>query len=157
VTVQTNKTSRATVEAPQPGRRWVNLLLGGGVLGSVASFLYPAIRYILPPQVGEAASRTVLAAKQDELKPNSAKIFKFGTKPGILIRTRDGTYRAFSAVCTHLNCTVQYRDDLRRIWCACHNGLYDLEGRNVAGPPPRPLEQFAVNLQGDAVVVSRNA
>ena len=144
-------------ESPLRGRRWANWLLGGGVLASVASFLYPALRYIIPPAVAESTSRSVVAAKAGELKNNSGKIFKFGSKPGILIRTREGEYKAFSAVCTHLNCTVQYRDDTRQIWCACHNGTYDLGGRNISGPPPRPLEEFNVNLQGEDIVVARKA
>jgi len=143
--------------AGQPGRRWVNVLLGGGLAASVVSFLYPAIRYIIPPAVAESTSRSVVAAKADELKHNTGKIFKFGSKPALLVRSADGTFRAFSAVCTHLNCTVQYRDDLHQIWCACHNGLYDLEGRNVSGPPPRPLEVFEVHVQGEDVVVTRKA
>jgi len=143
--------------SPMRGRRWANLLLGGGVLASVASFLYPALRYIIPPAVAESTSRSVVAAKAGELKNNSGKIFKFGSKPGILIRTREGEYKAFSAVCTHLNCTVQYRDDTRQIWCACHNGTYDLGGRNISGPPPRPLEEFNVNVQGEDIVVARKA
>ena len=141
----------------QPGRRWVNLLLGSGVVASIISFIYPAMRYIIPPPVAESASRFVVAAKVGELKNNSGKIFKFGSKPALLVRLADGSYRAFSAVCTHLNCTVQYRSDLREIWCACHNGLYDLEGRNVSGPPPRPLESYEVHIQGEDVVVTRAA
>ena len=75
--------------------------------------------------------------------------------PAIIIRTAAGEYRAFSAVCTHLSCTVQYRSDLQHIWCACHNGHYDLFGRNVAGPPPRPLEPYDVNVRDDEIVVSK--
>lgn len=151
----------ATADPPQragfrPGRRWINLLLGTGVGASVASFIYPAIRYMLPPEVGESTSRSVVAAKVNELKRNSGKIFKFGSRPALLVRTADGGFKAYSAVCTHLNCTVQYREDLHQIWCACHNGLYDLEGRNVSGPPPRPLEMFKVNVQGEDVVVTRS-
>jgi len=141
----------------QPGRRWVNLLLGSGVVASIISFIYPAVRYIIPPPVAESASSFVVAAKVGELKNNTGKIFKFGSRPALLVRLADGNYRAFSAVCTHLNCTVQYRSDLQEIWCACHNGLYDLEGRNVSGPPPRPLETFEVHLQGEDVVVTRSA
>jgi len=141
----------------QPGRRWVNLLLGSGVVASIVSFIYPAVRYIIPPPVAESASSFVVAAKVGELKNNTGKIFKFGSRPALLVRLADGSYRAFSAVCTHLNCTVQYRSDLQEIWCACHNGLYDLEGRNVSGPPPRPLETFEVHLQGEDVVVTRSA
>jgi len=146
-----------TDKATQPTRRWVNVLLGSGLAASVASFLYPALRYIIPPAVAESTSRSVVAAKAEELKRNTGKIFKFGSKPALLVRTADGTYHALSAVCTHLNCTVQYREDLRQIWCACHNGLYDLEGRNVSGPPPRPLEVFEVHVQGEDVVVTRSA
>ena len=143
-------------EAPQPSRRWVNMLLGSGVLASIATFLYPAIRYIIPPAVAESTSRSVVAARSNELKNNTGKIFKFGSKPALLVRTAEGAFKAYSAVCTHLNCTVQYREDLRQIWCACHNGLYDLAGRNVSGPPPRPLEVFEVHVQGEEIVVTRN-
>ncbi len=141
---------------PRRPRRWVNLLLGSGVLASIASFIYPAIRYIIPAAVAESTSHSVVAAKVGELKNNSGKVFKFGSQAALLVRTADGEYRAFSAICTHLSCTVQYRTDLREIWCACHNGLYDLAGRNVSGPPPRPLEKFTVNVQGDDVIVTRN-
>jgi len=147
-------TSRDSV---QSRRRWINLLLGSGVAASIISFIYPALRYIIPPPVAESASNFVVAAKVGELKNNSGKIFRFGSRPALLVHLADGSYRAFSAVCTHLSCTVQYRSDLREIWCACHNGLYNLEGRNVSGPPPRPLATYEVHIQGDDVVVTRAA
>ena len=133
----------------------VKILLGGGLLGSFASFLYPVLRYLVPPRVADLGGDQVIAGKVNELKPNSAKIFRFGSRPGLLIRNSDGNYRALSATCTHLGCIVQYRSDLQEIWCACHNGLYDLNGRNISGPPPRPLEAYEVHLRGDDVVVSR--
>lgn len=130
-------------------------LVGGGFAGSIASFLYPVLRFIIPPEVAESATNEVTAVKVSELPPNSGKIFKFGSRPGIVLRTPGGEWRAFSAICTHLNCTVQYRNDMRMIWCACHNGMYDLNGQVVSGPPPRPLEEYAVNIRSDEVVVSR--
>src|SRR5579862_2610324 len=98
----------ARASGPPVARRWVNFLLGGGVLASLASFLYPAFRYIIPPSVPESTSRSVVAAKVNELKRNSSKIFQFGSKPALLIRTANDEYKAISAVCTHLSCTVQY-------------------------------------------------
>lgn len=148
---------RPQPESVQSGRRWVNLLLGSGVVASIATFLYPALRYIIPPAVGESTNRSVVAAKINDLKNNTGKIFKFGSKPALLVRTTAGEFKAYTAVCTHLNCTVQYREDLHQIWCACHNGFYDLEGRNVSGPPPRPLENFEVHVQGEDIVVTRGA
>jgi Rieske Fe-S protein len=137
-----------------PRRRIIEILLGGGLLASFSSFIYPVLRYLVPPPVAELGGDQVIAGKIGELKPNSAKIFRFGSRPGLLIRNTDGSYRAFSATCTHLGCIVQYRGDLQEIWCACHNGLYDLNGRNVSGPPPKPLEVYEVHLSGDDVVVS---
>lgn len=138
-----------------PRRRFINLLLGTGLIASIGSFLYPIIRYLVPPKLPDFGNDAVLAAKVSDLKPDSAKLFRFGTRPGLLIKSTAGEYRALSATCTHLGCTVQYRPDLREIWCACHNGLYDLNGRNISGPPPRPLEQFDVQVRGDDIYVLR--
>ena len=136
-------------------RRFIELLLGGGFIASAVSFLYPVFRYLIPPASVDPGSDTVVAARVGELKRNTGKIFAFGNRPALLIFTSDGEYRALSATCTHLNCTVQYRGDLREIWCACHNGFYDLSGRNISGPPPRPLRQFEVHVRGDEVIVSQ--
>lgn len=138
-----------------PRRRIVEVLLGGGLLASFVSFLYPVLRYLVPPRVVDLGGDEVVASKVGDLKPNGSKIFRFGTHPALLLMTADGEYHALSAVCTHLSCTVQYRNDLHEIWCACHNGLYDLNGRNISGPPPRPLESFQVHVRGDEIIVSR--
>ncbi len=139
-----------------PGRRgFIKVLLGGGLIASAASFIYPVLRYLVPPAATDLGGDTVVAGRVGELKANTAKIFKFGSRPGLLILGADGEYRAMTATCTHLSCTVQYRGDTRQVWCACHNGIYDLAGRNVSGPPPRPLEMFDVHVQGEDIVVSR--
>ena len=62
---------RPPAETVQAGRRWVNLLLGTGIIASIGSFLYPALRYILPPTVAESTSRSVVAASVNELKNNA--------------------------------------------------------------------------------------
>ena len=136
-------------------RTFLDLLLAASGTALAAFVLYPIARYLVPPKAPEAATRRVVAAKQDEVPPGGFKIFPFGGEPGILIRGKDGAYRALSAVCTHLGCTVQLRPDGQSIWCACHNGLYDLEGRNLSGPPPRPLESFVVHVVGGDVGVEK--
>jgi Rieske Fe-S protein len=131
------------------------MLLGGGLFASALSFFYPVLRYLVPPPLTDMGGDTVVAGKVGELRPNGSKIFRFGSRPGLLVLGSDGQYRALSATCTHLSCTVQYRGDLRQVWCACHNGMYDLAGRNISGPPPRPLEQYDVHVRGDEIIVSR--
>lgn len=144
---------------PGPTRRgFINWFLGTSAGAFLASVLYPLGRYLNPPTVGESTAGTVtLQIKPDDVKVNTGQIFKFGNRPAILVRTPAGELRAFSAVCTHLNCTVQYRSDLSQIWCACHNGHYDLGGKNVEGPPPRPLDPYVVNVRGAQIVVSKSA
>lgn len=138
-------------------RQFTNFLLAGGVIGWIGSVLYPLVSFLKPPKVAEANVNSVKAGAVADFAANSGQIVKFGRKPVILIRTDDGEFRAFSATCTHLECIVQYRGDLKQIWCACHNGLYDLHGRNISGPPPRPLDEYAVNVVNDEVIVSRMA
>jgi len=136
-------------------RAFVNLFLGGSLLGTVVSFLYPVIRYLIPPRQAEAVVKKILAAKVGELAPNSAKLFRFGSTAAVLVNTSDGQLRAFSAVCTHLTCTVNYEGDTGTLFCPCHNGRFDLAGNVISGPPPKPLESFEVEVSGGDVYVSR--
>lgn len=139
-----NKTSR---------RKFLNFIIGGGLLGWIASVFYPVFSYLVPPKIPEANVNSIKAGAITDFSPNTGKIVKFGRKPVILIRMDDGEFRAFSATCTHLDCIVQYRQDIKQIWCACHNGTYDLNGRNVSGPPPKPLEEYTVKVANDEVTI----
>lgn len=150
-------------QASGPGlerRGFLDIILGFGFVSTALAVVYPLWRYLNPPASGEAATTSVAAGKAADIRPNSGVVFKFGARPAIVVRAPDGEFRAFNAVCTHLDCTVQYKADTSQIWCACHNGIYDLGGNVVSGPPPRPLEQFTVKLRGEPgeeeVVVSRS-
>ena len=156
--IAANQSSRASGLAKPPDtsrRSFLNYLLGTSAFATLVAIFYPIIRFMVPPHIVEAMQNSVVAAKLSEVPPNSGKIFKFGSKPGLLIRTASGELKAFSAVCTHLDCIVQYRPDTKQIWCACHNGQYNLNGENIGGPPPRPLEEYPVNKRGDDIVVNR--
>ena len=135
-------------------RSLLDALLGCGFASTLAAIVYPVWRYLIPPPSSEPGTASVVAAQAAQVKSNSGLVFKFGSKPALLVRTPEGELRAFSAVCTHLECTVQYKGDTGQIWCACHNGMYDLAGNVVSGPPPRALERLTVNQRGDDIVVS---
>ncbi len=142
------------------GRRaFLDTILGTGFVTTLVAMAYPVWRFLIPPESGEPAVASVVAATLAEMPPNSGRLVRFGNRPGLLIRTAEGEFRAFSGICSHLDCTVQYQADTSQIWCACHNGFYDEAGNVVSGPPPRRLEQFIVNVRGDVgkeeVVVSR--
>ncbi len=136
-------------------RKFLDYSFTAALAALAGAVLYPVINYLVPPKTKEITSDSVVAGKVGDLAPNSGRIFAFGGKPAILLRTPDGDIRAFTAVCTHLACTVQYRPELSHIWCACHDGHYDLHGQVLAGPPPRPLAEFRVTVKDDNVVVTR--
>ena len=136
-------------------RRFLNTLLALSGLAIIRGIIYPVFKYLIPPENPGSIPGEVEIGPSSGLAPNSAKIFRFGTRPGILVRLSDGSFKAFSAVCTHLSCTVEYRQDHQDIYCPCHAGVYDLNGKNIAGPPPGPLEEFHVELRKDVVYVSK--
>jgi Rieske Fe-S protein len=148
---------------PTTRRPFLNLLLGTSLGGLAASVFYPVLRFLSPPDVPEATTNEVDAGSAEDpaFAEKGYKIVRFGGEPVIVVRLASGDFRAFTATCTHLDCIVQYRKDRDLIWCYCHNGAYDLNGRNVSGPPPKPLTPFVVHLvdkndgSGRKLVVAR--
>ncbi len=138
-------------------REFLKYILGGALIAWVGAVVYPILSYLKPPKQGEVEVSSVKVGKLSDIAKDSGTIVRFGSKPVILIRTAADQLVAYSAVCTHLDCTVQYRKDFGVIWCACHNGKYDLTGRNISGPPPRPLDEFRVVVQGGEVFISKKA
>jgi cytochrome b6-f complex iron-sulfur subunit len=157
---------------PLPRRKLLLHGLQAAIAATLAAVLYPAVRFLWPrPATSSGALEVVAPFRAGELKPEadgswpSRFTFNFGGKPCLVVRTRDGEIKAFNAVCTHVECTVEFRESKGDIFCNCHNGLYDLNGHNVSGPPPRPLETYKVTLRTAAggkpgeeeIVVSRTA
>ncbi len=153
-------------------------LLAAGVSVTIAAMLYPVVRFLWPRPVTQSGTDSMVAPyRVGELRPDGEgrcpKPFNFGGKPCLLVLTpagvqrlargesvKPGDVRAFNAICTHTDCTVDYRADSGDIFCACHNGVYSLDGLNVSGPPPRPLETYKVAFRGEVsgqeeIIVSR--
>ena len=120
---------------------------------------YPIYRYLASPAemaANESAVTEVTLDKAQDLPVASVLMFKFGSSPAMLIHGADNSWVAFSAVCTHLGCTVKFEPAQNRIHCSCHGGVYDPHtGKNVSGPPPKPLKAYKVNVGATNVVVSR--
>jgi cytochrome b6-f complex iron-sulfur subunit len=137
-------------------RSFLKILAMTGVTAFSASVLYPVFSFLRPPKQREVEVSSVSAGKIQDLKKDDFKIIRFGNEPVIVIPS-DDKFLAFSARCTHLDCTVQYKKDQNVIWCACHNGKYDLTGRNISGPPPRPLSKFKTIIKGDELMITKTA
>ena len=138
--------SEGTLREPRSRRSVLDLLLRVGVVGWLASVLYPVIRYLTPlPYAGGPAGPVRLTRDQvAKVARQKFAIVPVGGSRVLVLEDSAGELHALDAKCTHEGCTVRYQPDDAIIWCACHNGRFDLRGRVVAGPPPRPLAQHAV-------------
>ncbi|HEX4754906.1 MAG TPA: Rieske 2Fe-2S domain-containing protein [Candidatus Dormibacteraeota bacterium] len=67
-----------------------------------------------------------------------------------VVKRPDGSMRAFSNICTHMQCDVHWDTTLGNFLCPCHGGLYDIDGHNIGGPPPQPLPQWVHRTHTDA-------
>ena len=124
----------------------------GGLLAWGAAVLAPVLTYVWPSQKRGPSSQTVSAGKVDEFAEWQHKMVALDNRPVIVVRTPQG-FRAYSAVCTHLGCIVGWDAGRRQIACPCHAGFFDLNGRPVAGPPPRPLTEQSVIVVNNEVLV----
>lgn len=97
-------------------KKFLDFIIASSFLTVLASILYPILKFVFPPKLSETSQLQVNVGKVDEIPLNSGKIFRLGTKPGILVRKVDGSFVALSATYTHLGCTVQYRPDIGHIW-----------------------------------------
>ena len=127
---------------------WLSLL--------ILPILYVLVRYVIPPKLKEKILEVLNVGKIADVPVNSAKIVKFNKTPIVLVHTLDDQFKAYSAVCTHLGCIVQYRDDEKSFHCNCHGSVFDLNGKNIAGPAPRPLSPYKVELKENSIYVLKS-
>lgn len=154
-----NSVNIAEDQGERSTRRAFLAAAGAAGVCYTAALAYPIYRYLASPEemAMSATSVTEVTLKDAQKLPaGSVLMYKFGTRPAMLIHHADGRWISMTAVCTHLGCTVQYEPQLDRIHCACHGGVYNpYTGANVSGPPPKPLTLYKVKVSEADVTVSR--
>jgi Rieske Fe-S protein len=104
----------------------------------------------------EAAS--IAVADIHEIPVGGHKLFRYPTEsdPCILVRLAEDKFVAFDQRCTHLSCPVLFDAAKKQLACPCHEGFFSAEdGRPLAGPAKRPLEQLSVTTKNAQVMVSQ--
>lgn len=129
------------------------ILMGLGLAAGYGTGAVYGLQFLLPARKS-ARTRKLLVASLIDLPQDGAKSFKdLEGREIILVDTNEGL-KAISTTCTHLGCKVYWEPENNRFFCPCHNGVFDVNGNVVAGPPPRPLEQYAVDVdENDNVFV----
>lgn len=141
-------------EEPRSPRRrnFLNIAVGGSAAAFAVAMGYPVARFIEPRP--PAQTGPVSVGKVEEFALGSVKTVLVHDRPVLVARAPDGQIRAFSAICTHLQCIVGYSAERNQIECPCHQGVYSVEGQRLSGPPPRNLEEMGVTITDGAVVVT---
>lgn len=100
-----------------------------------------------------AGVRTFVARLAD-VPEGSALYFRYPTPDdqAMLLHLPGGRLVAYSQRCTHLSCAVYYQPGRQRLYCPCHEGVFDPgSGDPVAGPPTRRLATILLQTEGDRI------
>lgn len=136
------------------GRRgFVRYLLGFSIVSTIVGVLTPIVGYVWPPsRSAQLGGGRVLVGPLSDIPPGQAEVLPVNEKPVIVVHTQDGQIRAFSAICTHLGCVVEWEEQRQFILCPCHDGRFNaLTGAVISGPPPSPLPAVDVVVEGQEI------
>lgn len=155
------------LDADVSRRRFLGLLVG--LLNSLIALILaiPGFGYLLTPvfrRGSETWVRLGPVTRFTSTAPEKA-LFTYVSESGyrreerqafVWVRRKaelpDG-FVVFSPVCSHTGCNVAWQTPRQAFVCPCHNGIYDIEGNVVSGPPPRPLRQHPVKVENDALYI----
>jgi Rieske Fe-S protein len=136
-------------------RQFLNTLFGSSLIAFFSGTIFSLAKFAFPT-LGKEPDFVVLDKKDfTGISKNSAKAFAWGGILGLYLKKEDGSVAALKGVCTHMECNVTYRPAEKKFYCACHKGWYDEAGKNIAGPPPKPLEFFEVMEKGEKLIIAR--
>jgi cytochrome b6-f complex iron-sulfur subunit len=129
-------------------------LLAFSGAATTVGVLTPIIAYLWPPKAGAGAGggRVAIASTAD-LPPGKGEVFSVNNKPVIVIHQASGDYVALSATCTHLGCILFWNEKREVIACPCHEAYFNTNGDVISGPPPAPLAEYRVQVDGDQIYV----
>jgi menaquinol-cytochrome c reductase iron-sulfur subunit len=144
------ETDKNAVTRINPERRtFIKTIALTGVAAVVTGV--PLASYVIAPSLKKGTGRWFDFGPIEDLNPGEVEMlsYEFMVKDGWLVlpqrgfvwaKTEDGgKLRVFSSTCTHLACNVIWREEEEVFVCPCHSGQFDANGKNIAGPPTKPL------------------
>lgn len=121
-------------------------VMGFGLVFGVGTLALRFFQFLMPASAAKRPE-AVLIAGAPQLPVGEARPMDLGGHKIMVLRTDEGIV-AFSRRCTDLGCLVSWSREREQFLCPCHLGVFDKTGRNIAGPPPRPLDRYDVTARG---------
>jgi len=139
-----------------------------GTLGTVIAVAVglPAIGYVLGPALKSNKSDAWIPLGEAEGFPVDEPTLVSFTRTKVngwektvnsygvyVTRPSDGDIYVLSNVCTHLSCRVTWQDVEADYLCPCHDGIFDIQGTVVSGPPPKPLYRYETKIEDGTLFI----
>jgi Rieske Fe-S protein len=142
--------NETTHKKPISRRRLIGYAwIGAGVI-VLGELIAGTFAFLWPRKEREGGKKIFIAGKVNDLKVGT--VVYFPKERTYLERTEAG-FIAFSSVCPHLHCVVNWNEMLKEFECPCHGGKFNQYGVVLAGPPPRPLDLYKIQIVEDKVVI----
>jgi menaquinol-cytochrome c reductase iron-sulfur subunit len=125
----------------------------------------PLVGYLISPALKRRAQSWVDVAATDDLATGAPKQLEYVAtiRDGYLetktqkalwaVKQPDGQVTVFSPMCTHLGCGYHWDGTAQQFKCPCHGSVFDVSGRVLAGPAPRPLDALPVKVDNGRLLV----
>ncbi len=141
---------------PITRRRFIQFLLGFSVVSTIGGIVVPIISYLTPKGASVGYGGPTDVGKVEDFPLNSSNVVSVNDKPVIIVNTKAGGMKAFSAICTHLGCITAWNAKKSVIECPCHDGIFNpVTGAVVSGPPPRPLAAYELVVKDGRVLIGK--
>ncbi len=127
-------------------------VMGFGLLFGLGTLALRFMQFLVPSQK-PMRYESVLIGTASQIPLDEALQMDLSGHKIMVLRTNEGV-AAFSRRCTDLGCLVSWNKERDQFVCPCHQGVFDKTGRNIAGPPPRPLDRFEIVKRGEQLYVS---
>ena len=136
----------------------------GSLMAAVVGL--PVIQYFISPALGkETGDEWISLGAVEDYPFNTPTLFNFtltkingweksSQSYGVFVLRQEGQdIVAFSDVCTHLSCRVNWDEEKNEFYCPCHAAFFDKYGEIVSGPPPRPMDRYATKIDGGQLFI----
>jgi cytochrome b6-f complex iron-sulfur subunit len=131
------------------------------VFSGLVFVLFSSLAYLYPSRINKRVPRYIYLMDEFDLPRKGVRKVDMPPAPEGATRSAGRVYLAaleegavaFSPVCTHLGCLVSWNNNVKQFLCPCHGGKYDISGKVISGPPPRPLARLPLEIREGKVYV----
>jgi len=140
------------------------VVLVGGIMSAMVGL--PVIGYIVAPALSKSGEEEwITLGPVSAVEPNTPTAFTYSQVKEVGWRrerinqtvyavTQDGqNFTVLSDKCTHLSCKVHWEEARGAYICPCHDGIFDMLGNVVSGPPPAPLYHYETKVENEQLMI----